>query len=282
MKRGVIVRNRYYTDAGMEYVFERLCACMRARGVHLDVGSPTLAVTDAVLPTIVADFVVFWDKDIALARAIEQSGIRCFNSADAIAVCDDKLATYLALRGRGIRLIDTVAAPMRFPVNDGVDQPFLDHVAATFGFPLVVKARVGSRGEQVVKVTDRNALTETATAFMHTPYICQRFIGASEGRDVRVYVIGRKAVCAVARQGQGFLSNAAAGAKARLTDVAQWRNIAERAAETLALDYGAVDFLTDGSLVEVNSNAYFKAAERAGADIADAYASYIVREVYGG
>ncbi len=40
-----------------------------------------------------ADFVLFWDKDINLAKRLEKSGLPVFNSADSIAKCDDKALT---------------------------------------------------------------------------------------------------------------------------------------------------------------------------------------------
>lgn len=280
LKQGVIVRNRYYTDDGMEYVYDRLIACFRAHGVHVDVCSPTLSVCSEPQPVVSADFAVFWDKDVALARAIEQGGVRCFNASRAIAVCDDKLSTYLALQGRGLRLIDTVAAPLMYPANDEADEAFLAQVSA-LGFPLIVKERVGSRGAQVHLVENESELRACCARLRHTPYICQRFIRESAGCDVRVYVIGGEAMYALTRTGDGFLSNAAAGSKAQTVDVTPWRESAETVAKALHLDYAAVDFLLDGSLVEVNSNAYFTAAERLGADIAGAYARHVVRSVYG-
>ena len=44
-----------------------------------------------------ADFVLFWDKDVRLARMLEQAGLPVFNSSRAIALCDDKTLTHLAL-----------------------------------------------------------------------------------------------------------------------------------------------------------------------------------------
>ena len=41
------------------------------------------------------DFVIYLDKDNYLARFIEKSGIRMFNNADFIKLCDDKVLTYI-------------------------------------------------------------------------------------------------------------------------------------------------------------------------------------------
>ena len=39
------------------------------------------------------EFIIFYDKDIALASALEKMGYRLYNSADAIDVCDSKVKT---------------------------------------------------------------------------------------------------------------------------------------------------------------------------------------------
>ena len=41
------------------------------------------------------DFVLFWDKDIYLAQMLEQQGMRLFNSARSIEICDNKILTGL-------------------------------------------------------------------------------------------------------------------------------------------------------------------------------------------
>lgn len=43
------------------------------------------------------DYALFWDKDVRLARALEAMGVRLYNTAAAVAVCDDKAATHLEL-----------------------------------------------------------------------------------------------------------------------------------------------------------------------------------------
>ena len=43
------------------------------------------------------DFVIFFDKDIALCKALESRGIRVFNGSEAIRICDSKLLNVRAL-----------------------------------------------------------------------------------------------------------------------------------------------------------------------------------------
>ena len=60
-----------------------------------------------------ADFVLFWDKDVSLAHALEQQGLPVFNSAKSIALCDNKALTYQALLGT-VPQPETMAAPRTY------------------------------------------------------------------------------------------------------------------------------------------------------------------------
>lgn len=277
--KGCIVRNRYYTDGGMEYVFRRLTDAFGRLHIATDLVRPILSFENGRFTPPQADFAVFWDKDVTLCRAMERAGLRCFNTADAIAACDDKAETYARLSETGLPLADTVTAPLMYPASDTIDEAFIAR-AESLGFPLIVKDRVGSRGEQVFLLEDDRAFRTYYRKNKHTPFLCQRFIAASKGRDVRVYVIGGQAAGAISRTNEGFKSNAFAGATAARTD-GRFNGQAEQAAAALGLDYCAVDFTADGYLLEVNSNAYFTAAEELGLTIADTYASYIAGCVYG-
>ena len=96
--------------------------------------------------------------------------------------------------------------------------------------------------------------------------------------------MGGKAIACVARESScSFKSNTQTGAvTSGFVPTVEHTAVAERISKHLKLDYAAVDFFrTDDPLViEVNSNAYFKEAERAcGVDIAAYYARHIVKEI---
>ena len=60
------------------------------------------------------DFVIFWDKDYKLARLLEKTGLKVFNNARAIEVCDDKALTFIALKNEEIKMPKTFMSPMTF------------------------------------------------------------------------------------------------------------------------------------------------------------------------
>ncbi len=93
------------------------------------------------------DFVFFWDKDLFLARQLEKMGIRLFNTAKAIEICDDKALTYQHLSDKGITMPQTIIAPKVFMKLQ--DTSHLSTVKERLGFPLIIKETFGSFGEQV-------------------------------------------------------------------------------------------------------------------------------------
>ena len=84
--------------------------------------------------------------------------------------------------------------------------------------------------------------------------------------------------------GGDFRSNIAAGGKGRRIELPeQAKDIAEKAAKILALDYCGADILFGKDkfyLCEVNSNAFFDGIEKVtGVNIAGLYAGYIIKTI---
>ncbi len=227
-------------------------------------------------------FVLFWDKDILLAEGFLRSGLSVFNAPRAIEICDNKLLTHGVLCDAGIPAPQTIKPPLVFDGCAGGGSGFLDFTAAKLGFPLVAKEAYGSLGEQVYLIKDRAGLDAAFFRLQYKPHLYQKFIAESAGTDIRIYVIGGKAIGACERRSEiDFRSNVQWGGTMRLINAEQeYTAAAEKAADTIGLDYCAVDFLRgkDGPLVcEVNSNAFFGAyCALGGRDIAALYARHIL------
>ena len=229
-------------------------------------------------------FAVYLDKDKYLGRALEACGLRLFNNAEAVEVCDDKMLTYLALRTSGVPIAKSIPAPLCYTPNVTPNGNFLKKVEETLGFPLVAKKSYGSFGKGVQLVHGTAELQKIESEWLYVPHFYQEYVAESAGRDIRVIVIGGKAVAAMERIAQDgeFRSNVELGGKGRkiLLDES-YASIAERAAQALKLDYCGVDLLegkTGASVCEVNSNAFFEGLESVtGFNVAKAYAEYILR-----
>lgn len=227
------------------------------------------------------DFCVYLDKDKYAAAILESRGIRLFNRARAIELCDDKMTTHIALAKSGIPMPKTLSGPLCYDKTAKIDAALIDRIEAELGYPVVVKQSYGSLGKGVFKADDRKALVDLAEEVKLNSHLYQKYVERSAGRDLRVIVIGGEVVGGILRESDGdFRSNIGLGGRARAYDVPKdVASYAVRAADVLGLDYCGIDFLLSPSpmLVEVNSNAFFDAFEQAtGINVAARYAKHMI------
>lgn len=228
-----------------------------------------------------SDFVLYFDKERIAASLIERAGIRVFNSAAAIEICDDKMLTHTVLANNGIPMPTTVAGPLCYNQDAKFDSRYIEHAIEILGLPIVVKECYGSFGEQVYLCDTAQKLGAKLEEIKMKRYLLQHFEKQSSGRDMRVIVIGGKFVCGMLRTSDGdFRSNAALGGRCERADVpADIVALCEKTARIIGLDYCGVDILLSDTpkVCEVNSNAMFEMMERAtGLNVAQAYAKHIV------
>lgn len=237
-----------------------------------------LAPTVSVEPVTAGDVVLFWDKDTRLARALENSGAMVYNSAAAVALCDDKSETHRVLSAQGIPMPKTLLAPMTYVEVGESIEPFLNTAEQQLGFPMVVKECFGSLGEQVYLARNPEQLRKLAYGMRHRPFLVQEFIREAAGADIRLYVVGERVVAAMKRVNSGdFRANIAHGGKALpYTPTPDEETLAIRCCRSLGLRFGGVDLLQGGLVCEVNSNAQMAGITACtGVDVA----GDIVREV---
>lgn len=230
------------------------------------------------------DFCLYLDKDKYVSQMLEAHGIKLFNSAKAVADCDDKMQTHIALSGLGIPMPQTLPGLLCYDKTAKPHPSVLDRIEQALGYPVIIKQSYGSLGKGVFKADDRAALERIADEVKLTSHLFQRYIAQSHGKDMRVIVVGGHAVGGMLRMSDGdFRSNIGLGAHAEKTTVpAEIKEIAERAAIALGLDYCGIDFLLGKQplLCEVNSNAFFEAFEQTtGIDVAGLYADHILQTV---
>lgn len=226
-------------------------------------------------------FVIFWDKDVRLARLLEKLGLRLFNCAQSIAVCDDKASTYLELLHQDIRMPETIIAPKTFRVDGYPQLDFLPQVEKRLGFPMVIKECYGSFGQQVWLVQNETGLLDCLSGLKNRPFLFQEFLTSSRGNDIRIQMVGNQAVAAMHRfHEKDFRANITNGGSMEPyePDAAQLA-MARRVMEILRLDFAGVDLLFgehgEPVLCEVNSNAHFVNIWKCtGVNTADAIVKY--------
>ena len=230
------------------------------------------------------DFILFWDKDIHLARRLESEGIRLFNSADAIEICDNKILTASALSGK-IATPKTIISPKTFEGVGYNNLNFVENATRVLGLPLIIKEAYGSFGAQVYLAKTLDEAKNIITSLGHKDFIMQEFISESIGRDVRVNVVGGKVVSAMERYNENdFRSNISnGGSMKKIVLTPEIEAITIKAAEIIGLDFVGVDVLfgNDGPIVcEVNSNPHFKSSlECTGVDMSEKIMDYIAEKM---
>ena len=283
----LIAVNAYIRNKSQVSQAERIAAELSARGVTAEI-KKNFNLAQINSNSVAAekyDFCVFLDKDRVAARLLEKSGLRLFNPAAAIEVCDDKMLTNTALAGGGFNVPDCMYAPLCYHPESEVSTQFLKEVEKNLGFPLVAKTNYGSLGAGVtlIKCTDWLYVYEKQNLML--PHFYQKFIDCGCGEDIRVIVVGGKAVCAMKRRNESeFRSNIELGGRGEKYQLNnELATLCENISKTLGLDYCGVDILVDKSgkayVCEVNSNAFFAAAERVcKVNVAGIYAEYMINQ----
>jgi RimK family alpha-L-glutamate ligase len=233
------------------------------------------------------DFCVYLDKDKYTLQMLEKSGVKLFNSYQAIEDCDDKMQTYIALSGKGVPMVKTLSGLLCYSPNEPIKEETLDKIESALSYPVIVKECFGSLGKGVYMAKDRAELKALAEQVKCRPHLFQKTVQTSVGKDIRVIVIGGKYLCAMLRfSSVDFRSNVELGGKASAYQPSEEViALCEKTAQILGLDYCGIDVLfgEDGPLIcEVNSNAFFGGMEQCtGINVAKAYAEYIYNKVYG-
>lgn len=233
------------------------------------------------------DFVLFWDKDAYAAEYLENHGYRLFNKAETIRRCDDKALTQIYLEKENIPTPRTYVLPFIFgkDVNNFIETILLG--ISTFTYPLVVKERMGSFGEQVYLAKNEKELLELLNAKGTCSLLIQEFVGRHQyGEDYRVNIINGKVITSVKRINKSdFRSNVNQGGKmVHYVVSSELENLAIKAARAVGADFCGVDIILDKNnkphVLEINSNARTLAVHQAtGIDLSIEIAKSIIKKL---
>jgi RimK family alpha-L-glutamate ligase len=289
---GCLIVNGFLHSKKFDELNELFCSAAEKEEIHLEVlenkeipAELKFCGTDFYKLGKAPDFVLFWDKDILLAEYLEIGGLPVYNSSKAIALCDDKRKTHLALKKAGVPMPDTILAPMTYGSIGFSDMDFLDRVEKALGYPMIVKEAYGSFGAQVYLAADRKELERIINECSTTEILFQKYISYSKGRDIRLQVVGNEVIGAMYRYSdKDFRANVSAGGQMKEYQPSKEEcELALMAARAVDVDFAGVDLLfsPDGPIVcEVNSNAHFKnLLDCSGVNTADAIMKYIKKDL---
>jgi len=293
--KGLIIINPYKIPYNSVIQAERLSKEFRSFGVEVDIltdgytlchfdGNKNLTLKNPV------DFIIYLDKDKYLSAMLEKCGARLFNSHNAIRISDEKGDTEIALSNSGVNMPKTIFAPVCYKDSASTDKDFIEYITSELNFPIVVKESYGSMGKGVYLAKDKGELISLYNSLKTKPHLYQNHVGKPHGIDIRVIVIGKKAVAIMKRENlTDFRSNVGLGGKGYPLDIndktlAPFISTAEKVADIINLDYCGVDLLIDDNgapvVCEVNSNAFFMEMESAtGINVASLYARHVIDSV---
>ena len=254
------------------------------------------------------EFIIFYDKDITLAAALEKMGYRLYNSADAIDVCDSKVKTAEKIAEYNLNCKDdeakilmpkTYKVPFTYEnigIKDSYSFDFLEYVekdlceagegALSDAYPMVIKESNSSFGMGVHLAGSREEAVKLICEYGNKECIIQEYLSYSSGRDYRLQMVSDKCVCAMMRSNENdFRANITNGGKMSEykptdEDLALARNVMK----CLKLDFAGIDIMHDKSgravFLEANSNAHFKNIyDLTGINAAEKMIGYIVGKV---
>lgn len=225
---------------------------------------------------------VFYDKDISLGMRFELCGTRLFNSIGAIELCGDKCRTNEILKD--LPQPETEVYPKTFFPDEEFFVRYSQYIVDTFSLPVVAKLADGSQGREVFLLETVESITEFQRKYYAHPHLYQKFISASKGKDIRIFVIGDEVYASMLRSNPNdFRSNIAIGGTAEKIEVSNdIKELCISATRLAGLDFAGLDILLgkDGEpyICEVNSNALFTALSQVcEVNIAEGIASHVVK-----
>jgi [lysine-biosynthesis-protein LysW]---L-2-aminoadipate ligase len=258
-----------------------ILAAAEARGiatVRIDDADVTFGLDG---PDVRADVVlnrsVSHTRSLYATRCFAHAGIPTVNAPDVVEVAGDKVLASLRLAERGVPTPRTVIALSPEAAMKAIGR---------IGYPAVLKPAVGSWGRLMAKVSspeEAEQILEHKSALpspVHSVFYVQEYVPKPD-RDLRVFVVGDRAIAAMYRRATDWRTNAARGATtepAALTP--DLTELSLRAAAAMGGGVLAVDLMESptGLVVhEVNPTPEFKAlAAATGVDVAGPIVDYAV------
>lgn len=197
----------------------------------------------SVLPKIVFMRCASQDLD----NWFESHGVTLVNNTRANRFCLDKFACIEYLKSY------KYAVPLSYIAK----RTDFEKLSNQLGIPFVLKDNFGKRGENAYLIQDK--LQYQKVFDLNKVWLAQKFIANSKGKDIRVYVVGKKIAGIMKRENKNdWRSNLNQGGNAekyRLNIIN--RHKALKIAKLINLEIGAVDFLIGKrGLIFCEANSY--------------------------
>ena len=222
---------------------------------------------------------ISYSRGLYISRIFEAHGIPVVNSPAVAERCGDKYITSQILTMNGI---PTPRVLMAFDEDSAL------RAIEAMGYPCVLKPVVGSWGRLLAKVENRE-MAETliehkaTLGVNHQVFYIQEYI-QKPGRDIRAFVVGDEAICAIYRSSENWITNTARGGVASNCPVTdEIAELCHRAARAVGGGLLALDlFETEHGLTvnEINHTMEFRnSITTTGVNIPQKMIKYVLSQV---
>jgi [lysine-biosynthesis-protein LysW]--L-2-aminoadipate ligase len=192
-----------------------------------------------------------------MSRIFEANGIPVVNSSAVAERCGDKYVTSQLLAQNSI---PTPRVLMAFDPEAAL------RAVEAMGYPCVLKPVVGSWGRLLAKI-DNSAMAQAiiehkaSLGVNHQIFYVQEYV-EKPGRDIRAFVVGEEAICAIYRTSENWITNTARGGQASNCPITpEIADLCRQTAQVIGQGLLAIDLLEtpDGlTLIEVNHTMEFR------------------------
>jgi ribosomal protein S6--L-glutamate ligase len=250
--------------------------------LRLDEGAPAivhhgkqLEGLSAVLPRIGNSITEY---GLAVVRQFELMKVVTVNSSMAINISRDKWRSVQLWKEHGIPMPATVLIRVPEDVRPAIE--------ILGGLPVIVKMVQGTQGIGVMLAENLSSLESILETLwgLDQNILLQRYVKESEGRDLRVIVVGDKVVGAMRRTAKDgeFRANIHRGGIGESVELPpNYAATALRVMQTTGLQVGGVDMLETAAgplVLEVNSSPGFEGIDKAiGCDVATVIVEHCFR-----
>jgi len=220
---------------------------------------------------------ISYSRGLYISRIFEAHGVPVVNPSVVAERCGDKYITSQILAKKGI---STPRVLMAF------DEESALKAIEAMSYPCVLKPVIGSWGRLLAKVENREmaeALIEhkATLGVNHQVFYIQEYIN-KPGRDIRAFVVGDEAICAIYRSSEKWITNTARGGVATnclVTD--EIAELCQRAARAVGGGLLALDlFETENGLTinEINHTMEFRnSITTTGVNIPEKMIDYVLK-----
>ena len=222
---------------------------------------------------------ISYSRGLYISRIFEAHGVPVVNSSIVAERCGDKYITSQILAKNGI---PTPRVLMAF------DEESALRAIEAMGYPCVLKPVVGSWGRLLAKVENRHMaeslIEHKATLGVnHQVFYIQEYIH-KPGRDIRAFVVGEEAICAIYRSSENWITNTARGGIATNCPITEEiAELCQRAARAVGGGLLALDlFETENGLTinEINHTMEFRnSIATTGVNIPQKMVEYVLARV---